>query len=1769
MQANGFPNYYIQNYFTEILDNNNLYGEEFKIKGKDIIEKIESSSFENLDSTILNLLSKMKQYLSGSQTWSFITKIDNINRSNFYINESNDLENFLEENIYEPKETKIKELSENGPSYISEITSMKKDLDYVYDKINHDFLDFYKYISDELYSRLKNVKYSLFNDLVEINNKLSNYSDSMFKYMNISVEDLDNYNVDSIKENFNQILKDYNKTLSDYVYGINDNFLGKKFSLFDFGEYIDKMENNLQEFIKTMNISTDNYLEPPKNLIDALDFYFTLLNKTYEKMKNIQSGFEDMLMQNFFINIFESIQEYLLKFVTRDFEGPLSLINNKTSIFNSESMANEREVFNNTYQDCKNNAVNIIINKFVQIIDTESIKENFYDFNSSLNRLESLGKYSEMKESLKEKINNTYNPDNAIKYQNMSEKIENLINYNFIKTLLNYTNSFAENLNNILNDMDKKDFLVDEKYFDYIEEFYDKNKIEKMKESISNFHQENSNGIYDFLDLKIQSFLDLYEFNYSEIAKEYTKIIEWNDITFIDYFTDYLNGIVDSIYSLIDKYAENLNSSMNYDYDFDNSGLQKIKNYFENLKNDIINEFTLSMEEFETNFKNRNNEILTERKNYFLNILKPNNINENDFEVKIGKNKFNTYDYIINKMKEIDDLNMLDQLIKISDADLTQFKSELEKIYSNHSQIISKKLSEETNKFLKSFEKNKCNSFLTRLKIAGVKIIKKSYKSCYDIRGLFLSQITVLDEQNLQAYKSYNNTMSIIEERCKVNGVLDEENCIYDLSDIEPVEYKELKPIYEECMNKWVNVHYIGYSYFESPEDFDLSTITSIFDRIKKKIKKYISFDKIITKYIYNKYNINWYKNNKINLNITDLNRLIKFKFENNNFETNYNEFIREKFLSLFVDIYYEEYKNSKFNNINSDNLLLLSKLKNTFYQDNYINGYGYKEHKNYYLEILPKIKSLDPFLKEKLSNFINEVDAQQNSFFENWGGKLNTYMSYYFNTDKLNRKILNDFYRIVKKNFIDEWNNSYIKENFDIIIDDTLFNANFTKFIKYNYYQGYQNSGSGITIDEETKEDENNLQTQINDILDKIESKYIYSEKAMELLNSFKTIDTTDFNQNTNIDNNEFYSLSKLDDFMFSFSDECERTYNLTILDLIYNMTSKVQNGSKFDYIELDPNEIDIFFGNFSKNYDNTFKQIINETFDIYENIDSLSSEVEETLFGGINEACENMIGYTMVDGFNYVVEPCKGLKCSHKVNLPKFNDIVNSRRRLEENDYIKDFKKAISNMKEIMHNSKDFKLDFSEDSSYNKRKLVFTTFDPNAPYTQKSGARDESHVNITLSYLKNDFGKITDELYDIVKQIEAIDYNFIYNSLEELRQTILTFVNGYVKQNADDKYEEINNYVSKIFNKISIYITARASTITSKHISFVNKLKDQYLYFTLLKDYIYEFALIYYRSLKNIISLKAQIYREGEKYSTTIDESKLENDKNTNSEFLYKVSEKQLNLISTLKKESLMEKRRLREIDRKDTLDLGIIDFGDYDTQNGEFKKGFIPPGYEDKNNGKKGLEKKFEKWKVSVETEIKFDLENLTLSIKTSGKKEWGKDGHFGYQYPLYFPAFPLFQFRFGFKFEIYIKFIFGIELLLDASKKDGLSADFRVLLEFSVGVKVNVRAEIGLFSGFLNVCGGVEGTIFDARAGIRIYLSVKDGYADLYIYFQLNSFLFKIFIEVQVKVVFWKIRIVLYEKEFSFLKNPLFQCSFFIRFNWHEEYILPIKGCDSNF
>ena len=67
----------------------------------------------------------------------------------------------------------------------------------------------------------------------------------------------------------------------------------------------------------------------------------------------------------------------------------------------------------------------------------------------------------------------------------------------------------------------------------------------------------------------------------------------------------------------------------------------------------------------------------------------------------------------------------------------------------------------------------------------------------------------------------------------------------------------------------------------------------------------------------------------------------------------------------------------------------------------------------------------------------------------------------------------------------------------------------------------------------------------------------------------------------------------------------------------------------------------------------------------------------------------------------------------------MPSYKDIINQKsekkngRRLEEKDYIRKLREAISEMKKIMHKSKDFRTfkssENNETSHYNKRKLEF----------------------------------------------------------------------------------------------------------------------------------------------------------------------------------------------------------------------------------------------------------------------------------------------------------------------------------------------------------------------------------------------------------------------------------------------------------------------------
>ena len=289
-----------------------------------------------------------------------------------------------------------------------------------------------------------------------------------------------------------------------------------------------------------------------------------------------------------------------------------------------------------------------------------------------------------------------------------------------------------------------------------------------------------------------------------------------------------------------------------------------------------------------------------------------------------------------------------------------------------------------------------------------------------------------------------------------------------------------------------------------------------------------------------------------------------------------------------------------------------------------------------------------------------------------------------------------------------------------------------------------------------------------------------------------------------------------------------------------------------------------------------------------------------------------------------------------------------------------------------------------------------------------------------------------------------------------------------------------------------------------------------------------------------------------------------------------MYNISQKQLNLISTIKKESLGEKRRLEEDDNEDTLDLGILDYGDFEKDDeGKIKKGFILPKDDDDDNTnddnkEKSLADKMKDAKISIETEIKIEFKSwseIYITTKTSVKKEWSTGDSFHYQYIFAFPSFPTFQLRLGFKFEIFIKFVIGLDIIL-GKEEDGFKFDIRGLIDFTAGIEIKATAEAGIYLGVVDGVVGISGSLFSDRVGVRIYISFMDSYLDFYVYLQVNEFKFHIFLELRANLGIYKGSYRPFDEDFSPFEGSLFDCSFYIRVNWFKESSDPVKKCASD-
>ena len=148
-------------------------------------------------------------------------------------------------------------------------------------------------------------------------------------------------------------------------------------------------------------------------------------------------------------------------------------------------------------------------------------------------------------------------------------------------------------------------------------------------------------------------------------------------------------------------------------------------------------------------------------------------------------------------MIKIDDENEINILNNISsNYDHNKLINDLKIAFQNLNKTIVQNFTEKTLNFLKDLKDKESHGFkslLLELKMSNVKI---KDRVCYDLRGLSYSQVVILDDNNKNKYSSYLEKKELIEKNCKVNKVLDEENCIYDLSEIEPVEYKNLVEIF-------------------------------------------------------------------------------------------------------------------------------------------------------------------------------------------------------------------------------------------------------------------------------------------------------------------------------------------------------------------------------------------------------------------------------------------------------------------------------------------------------------------------------------------------------------------------------------------------------------------------------------------------------------------------------------------------------------------------------------------------------------------------------------------------------------------------------------------------------------------------------------------------------------------------------------------------------------------------------------------------------------
>jgi hypothetical protein len=204
-------------------------------------------------------------------------------------------------------------------------------------------------------------------------------------------------------------------------------------------------------------------------------------------------------------------------------------------------------------------------------------------------------------------------------------------------------------------------------------------------------------------------------------------------------------------------------------------------------------------------------------------------------------------------------------------------------------------------------------------------------------------------------------------------------------------------------------------------------------------------------------------------------------------------------------------------------------------------------------------------------------------------------------------------------------------------------------------------------------------------------------------------------------------------------------------------------------------------------------------------------------------------------------------------------------------------------------------------------------------------------------------------------------------------------------------------------------------------------------------------------------------------------------------------------------------------------------------------------------------KKLEEKMEKLHLEAETEITFSFKDRKFAISTKAGWKYEKSIKFGWQFPFSFPVVPFIQIRIGIKAELGFKIEIGIQMDFKYEKGE---PDFVIsfYVTFSIGLKLSVTAEAGIYTGFLNAYAGVQGVLLDATAQFRFFVYFNKLYYEFYTNFSISALQFRVYVEVlvQIKLIFWTVKIKksLFDKNYG-LTTPIVNVYYYVKLNFKRQ------------